>query len=226
VVTASGDHLIYLWDTFSLRKIGLLKGHYDDICSVEYTQDGIVSSAKDGSVRIWDAETYKEISQFRGGGRDDFGAATISSDGKYIAVEKGMGGIIVFDTQTLQELGYWDGLPTCNLSTCNPELTLMVKSNRNSVIIWDIQNKEAVVKLEGHSDWVKTVIYSNDGKYILSGSADGTAKLWSVESRECIYTFRNVPGLEVLGCDFRNLHPDSKLSDEDKQLLWEYGAEV
>lgn len=47
--------------------------------------------------------------------------------------------------------------------------------------------------------------------------------MW-LDKYDCLHTIRNIPGLEVLGCDFRHLHPDSKLSDEDKQLLWEYGA--
>ena len=40
----------------------------------------------------------------------------------------------------------------------------------------------------------------------------------------CLHTLRNIPGLEVLGVDLRRLHPDSRLSDEAKELLYEYGA--
>ena len=46
------------------------------------------------------------------------------------------------------------------------------------------------------------------------------------DTYKCLHSIRSIPSLEVIGCDFRNLHPDSRLTDEDKQLLWEYGAEV
>ena len=34
----------------------------------------------------------------------------------------------------------------------------------------------------GHTDWVQGVAYSPDGKYVLTGSADKTARLWDVQS--------------------------------------------
>ncbi len=35
-----------------------------------------------------------------------------------------------------------------------------------------------------HSDSVNSVAFSPDGKYLASGSADNTVKLWSVESQK------------------------------------------
>ncbi|MEZ4985627.1 MAG: caspase family protein [Saprospiraceae bacterium] len=42
---------------------------------------------------------------------------------------------------------------------------------------------------QGHSDSVRSVSYSPDGKKILTGSDDGTAKEWSVETGACLQTF-------------------------------------
>ncbi len=42
------------------------------------------------------------------------------------------------------------------------------------------------------------------------------------EERELI----NVPGLLIQGCSFKNLHPDSDLSAESKNLMRRYGAEI
>ncbi len=38
--------------------------------------------------------------------------------------------------------------------------------------------------LEGHSDSVSTVLYSIDGKYIISGSDDNTIKIWDAKTTE------------------------------------------
>ncbi|KAK1465499.1 hypothetical protein CCUS01_07617 [Colletotrichum cuscutae] len=43
--------------------------------------------------------------------------------------------------------------------------------------------------LTGHESDVYTVVYSPDGEWILSGSADGTAKLWQAESGHHEYTY-------------------------------------
>ena len=42
--------------------------------------------------------------------------------------------------------------------------------------------------LSGHTDFVDTVIFSPDGRYIASGSDDKTIKIWDVESRACVAT--------------------------------------
>jgi hypothetical protein len=38
--------------------------------------------------------------------------------------------------------------------------------------------------------------------------------------------FLDIPGLFIQGCSFKNLHPDSQLSDEEKELLKMYGGVV
>lgn len=43
--------------------------------------------------------------------------------------------------------------------------------------------------LVDHTDRVRTVNYSPDGHWMISGSGDGTAKLWDTETYTCIHTF-------------------------------------
>jgi hypothetical protein len=44
------------------------------------------------------------------------------------------------------------------------------------------------------------------------------------QTNKILHTFENIPGLWIQGCSFRNLHPDSQLSDEEKELLKMYGG--
>ena len=47
------------------------------------------------------------------------------------------------------------------------------------------QKAELVVQT-GHSDFIKSITFSPDGKYIASGGADNTIKLWSVDTGQQI----------------------------------------
>jgi hypothetical protein len=48
----------------------------------------------------------------------------------------------------------------------------------------------------------------------------------SGETGAPIRTFINIPGLFIQGCSFKNLHPDSDLSEESKNLMRQYGAKI
>lgn len=59
----------------------------------------------------------------------------------------------------------------------------------------------------GHASWVTTVAFSPDGQLLASSGADGTTRLWSVQSREVLRTLSG-PTAEGLAVAFS---PDGTL---------------
>ena len=55
--------------------------------------------------------------------------------------------------------------------------------------LWDAASGQRVRRLEGHTDAVTSVAFSRDGKRLLTGSYDATARLWNVATGELIRTF-------------------------------------
>jgi len=51
-------------------------------------------------------------------------------------------------------------------------------------------SQEEIYTFSGHNDWVYSVTFSPDGKYLATGSRDETAKLWEVATGKEIRTFR------------------------------------
>jgi WD40 repeat protein len=45
---------------------------------------------------------------------------------------------------------------------------------------WEVASGHLLNTLTGHTHWVNSVALSPDGKLALSGSRDGTLKLWEV----------------------------------------------
>ena len=57
--------------------------------------------------------------------------------------------------------------------------TVLTGSSDETVRIWDAEAGSAVGRpLEGHTDYVQSIVYSPDGRYIISGSDDKTIQIW------------------------------------------------
>jgi len=50
--------------------------------------------------------------------------------------------------------------------------------------LWDLNTREELVLLKGHTNWVVALEFSRDGKYLVSGAGDGSVRLWYVITGE------------------------------------------
>lgn len=57
MATASGDHLVKLWNTADWTDLATLRGHEFEVWSVQFSPSGrrLVTASKDDTVKIWDA---------------------------------------------------------------------------------------------------------------------------------------------------------------------------
>ena len=65
--------------------------------------------------------------------------------------------------------------------------TLLSSSRDKSVIVWELERTEgqygvAKKSLRGHSHFVQDVVISSDGQFCLTGSWDGTLRLWDLNT--------------------------------------------
>jgi WD40 repeat protein len=57
-----------------------------------------------------------------------------------------------------------------------------------TIKLWDVGTGKQIRSFEGHTSPVQSVAFSRDGKTILSGSFDGTMKLWRADRDEQLAT--------------------------------------
>ncbi|KIN97133.1 hypothetical protein M404DRAFT_37720, partial [Pisolithus tinctorius Marx 270] len=170
IVSGSGDNTVRVWDVEGGVQIGSsLEGHTDEVFSVSFSPNGkrIVSGSRDRTVRVWDVEGGVQIGSPLEGHASSVISVAFFPDGKRIVSGSEDNTVRVWDV----EGGVQIGSPLeCHISAVN------------SVAFSPDRKRIFGCPLEGHPDRVFfSVAFSPDGKRIVSGSRDGTVKVWDVE---------------------------------------------
>ena len=61
---------------------------------------------------------------------------------------------------------------------------LAVGSRKGTIYVWNFEEPEHPIQLTGHTDHTWSVVFSPDGKRLISGADDNTARVWDVELGE------------------------------------------
>ena len=170
----------------------ILTGHTSGVSSASFSPDGkrIVSASDDKTIRIWDAETGRQIGKSLEGHTDEVSSASFSPDGKRIVSASHDNTIRIWDAETVQQIGkpleghaFW-----VNSALFSPDGKRIVSASwDNTIRIWDAETGQQIGKpLEGHTDWVYYASFSPDGKRIVSASRDNTIRIWDAETGQQI----------------------------------------
>ena len=184
IVTGSDDTNIRLWSTQSdfIECIGLLEGHKDYITSLFIEGNYVMSSSADKTIRKWDMSTCECVLIYLGHestvnkilcGNDYLFSVSYDKKAKCWDYESG---------ECLNTFsGHKNNIPMLLfISASNKK----AKGNKNQK---DLYGKASLAaKLKSNADEDDAV--SED--LIITGSYDSTAKSWSIQSGECLHTFK------------------------------------
>ncbi|KAJ4292377.1 Ski complex subunit Rec14 [Kalmusia sp. IMI 367209] len=164
-----------------------------DVWAIALSADGkyLASSSINGKINVWslDEEGKPKIRDYETKG--SFGMCVdLSRDGRYTASGHANGSIYVFDNDTGRLAHSLAGLvhPVRSVAF-SPESKLLAAAGDTRIIaLYHVKSGEQVANLAGHGGWVLTLDWSNTGEYLLSGSHDAKAKIWSIETKTCVAT--------------------------------------
>ena len=222
---------IKLWDAAAGTPSVSLEGHTNQIGSMAFSPDDrlLVSGSSDGTVRVWDVATGNQTTHFEMP-LDRVVSVAFADDGLPFAV----GG-------SWRVLELWDVLPERRIASLPAEGTAdsatLSADGRTLVIgeyagpfqvqVWDLETRESIATLRGHSGPITAVAYSRDLPIFASGSVDGSVLVWDMR--------RILPhprSLTMLSGDEQEGTPGLALAEpfvievRDQKGQWLSGAEV
>ena len=57
-----------------------------------------------------------------------------------------------------------------------------------------LKSGKTLKEFRGHTSFVNEAIFAADGHHVLSASCDGSVKVWSMKSGECVSTYKSLGG--------------------------------
>ncbi len=189
VVTASRDRTAKVWDTDTGTLLGTLTGHDDWVVRATYTPDGarILTASSDKTAKLWDANVSSDGAPTLAGPSMSLFSAEFSADGTRLVTVSSAGSVELWDVETLAELASFVSFSDYSRAAISPDgkrvVTVFSEPGFSSNIwIWDVEEREILATLAGHTSSVNDVAFSPDGSRIVTASDDGTAKVWDAET--------------------------------------------
>ena len=144
-------------------------------------------SKKNNNVLVLDIATGDVLSEFSAFLKLDYQDVSISTDGNKISLKDVHGkkrDAYLFDASSGTELKNFQLDRYSCLSVCLSPDTSMVAAGLAPyhTVVWDSNNANVKWLFEGHTNWVVSLDFSDNMKYLASGAGDSTARVYDLKT--------------------------------------------
>jgi len=180
---AQGSVPITLATAGQIELLQTLDGHVDRVYGLCFSTDGrlLASGSRDGTIKVWDVASRREIEALDGTGDWD---VYFAPDDRYVASTEG----IVWDVLSGEEVLFIDTRGG-RAAFSSDGVWAAVAGYNAPIEVWKVKRGQVAKTLEGHTDRVFGLAFSHDGALLASGSGSGpsdvsdyTVKIWDLVS--------------------------------------------
>ncbi|MBN3285500.1 PHIP protein, partial [Polyodon spathula] len=201
IFTGSDDCLVKIWATDNGRLLATLRGHAAEISdmAVNYENTMIAVGSCDKMIRVWCLQTCAPLAVLEGheASITSLQFSPLCSGSKRYLSSTGADGSICFwqwDARTLK----FSQRPSKFTERPRPGVQMICSSfsaggmflatgSTDQIIrvyFFGSGQPEKISDLESHTDKVDSIQFSNTGERFVSGSRDGTARIWQLHQQE------------------------------------------
>jgi Tol biopolymer transport system component len=170
----------------------IFAGHTGIVAAAALSPDGtrVLTGSWDRTARLWNASDGRLLQTFDGL-RENVLAVGFSHNGsRAFAGDKG--GARVWDVATGRALQTITTRWWPSTAAISPDGSRLFIGQAEEVQVFDVATGQLIRTLTGHRNPVVGIAFAPDGRPV-TGSLDGTARLWDVEGRETLQSFDATP---------------------------------
>ena len=215
VLTASLDKTVRLWNVATEKRTAIFDVGAESLSVVDAAlsaDDRTLVIASPGDARVFDIATHREVRRFDAGGRA-ISAVTFLANGTTCVTAHDDGAARVWDVASGTVMRRCAGpisieaansdspafagqkaLTALRRAMFSADGKWIIAADGISAQLWNSQGEPSGVRLVGHCDEVTCVALDALGQHALTGSADNTARLWSVADGKVLRELRGHAG--------------------------------
>ena len=234
---ASNRSLLAALDSLYQKQV--LVGHKDFVTQLDIDRSSkrVLSSSMDGSARVWDAESGRELASFRLPKGPVF-CARFSPDGARAVVAGKDGQLVLWDASGLGAEPVWlsGHGGDVHWAEFSADGERIVSASRDRTArIWDAADGREILRLEGHEGSVAEARFLAGGRLVLTRSAgpplgstvqesDATARLYDASTGRELRVFRGHTGSITCAATSPDLAWLATTSEDRTARLWRLDA--
>jgi WD40 repeat protein len=181
-----GPAEVKVWDTMTGSEVAAFPGHTAGVAAVAFhpSRPLLVSGGADPGYRVWDLASKKAL-LFRPT-QTAVLSLVFTAGGKELLTGSAGQALLAWDTEGWQEqarfVGHKGVVTGLFVTGAGPDQTIFSTGTDQSVRAWSLRRAAIVgTRFAGHESWVTSLVLMPDGKKLVSGSWDGTLRIWDVE---------------------------------------------
>uniref|UniRef100_A0AAQ4S5Y9 Bromodomain and WD repeat domain containing 1 n=1 Tax=Gasterosteus aculeatus aculeatus TaxID=481459 RepID=A0AAQ4S5Y9_GASAC len=220
IFTGSDDCLVKIWSSFDGRLHSTLRGHSAEITdlAVNYENTLIAAGSCDKTIRVWCLRTCAPVAVLQGhsGSITSLQFSPFAKGSKRFLLSTGTDAMVCFWQWDVNNINFSDrphkfterprpGVQTVCSSFSSGGMFLATGSTDDVIRIYYLGggSPEKISELHEHTDKVDSIQFCHSGERFVSGSRDGTARIWKLHLRQqwrCILLNMSatLPGVEPL----------------------------
>jgi WD40 repeat protein len=196
LATDAGNE-IRLWQTGTWEQVDQQLTLPSNVSVLKFSPDGryLASLSYSNVVTVWEVDRWIIVHQISGvrvvGAH--IGTLDFSPDGRALVIGDANHRLWVVDITTGNMVfdipqAHSGGITSVAWSPDGSVIASGSGYSGGTIRLWDAASGKPVGRLEGHTSWICELIFSTDGLWLYSASADQTIRIWDVEQQQCLTT--------------------------------------